>query len=64
MGNKFSARDDVKQGYLIQSVTPLGPGADCGLKANVDYILKFNGNNVARTEPGRIMELVKVRNKM
>lgn len=60
MGNKFSVQDNVKKGFLVQSVMPLSPGADCGLKPNVDYILKFNGNSVASTEPSRIMELVKV----
>lgn len=60
MGNKFSLTEDKKQGLLIQTVMPLSPGADCGLKPNVDYIIKFNGNSVARTGPDQIMELVKV----
>lgn len=60
MGNKFSLTEEKKSGLLVQQVMPLSPGADSGLKPNVDYIIKFNGHNVAKTGPEQIMELVKV----
>jgi hypothetical protein len=64
MGNTLThtgSKEAKQQGFLVQQVMLLSPGADSGLKANVDYIMKLNGNSVSKTTPERIMEMVKVR---
>lgn len=61
MGNSQTVFNRVdKVGYQVTSVSRLSPGAECGLKATEDYIVKINGASVSTTEPDLIMGVVQV----
>ena len=61
MGNTLISKSETeKSGFQVISVKALSPAADCGLKANVDYIIKLNGDSVLNKPPDYIIDIVKV----
>ena len=59
MGNSIYSEGE-KSGFQITTVSALSPGAECGLKASEDFIIKLNGVDAASMDLDHIMNIVRV----